>query len=102
MRTAPPPSMVTVPPPSMTVSVVVGSSTVLVTVMVAGATPQSNVTMPPLVRAADRSASVHDAAVPVPTTDVGWLTSAAWMGGVHTAGGGFTPPPSDRKSTRLN
>jgi hypothetical protein len=67
---------------------------VLVTVIVAGADPQSNVTMPPAVRAADSSASVHDAAVPVPTTLVGWLVSTAVMGAVHTGGGGGTLPAS--------
>ncbi len=94
MRTAPPPSIVTVLPPSMTVSIVVGSSIVFVTVIVAGAEPQSNVTMPPAVSAADSFASVHDAAVPVPTTVVGLLVSTAVMGAVHTAGGGGTLPPS--------
>src|SRR5271166_4997225 len=94
MRTAPPPSIVTLPPPSMTVSMPVGSSMVLVTVMVAPAVPQSKVTTPPLVSAADRAASVHDAAVPVPTTVVGLLTSAAWIGAAHTAAGADTAPPS--------
>src|SRR5580692_6236511 len=94
MRTLPPPSIVTTPPPSMTVSMPVGSSRVWVTVMVAAVEPQANVTTPPLVRAADRAASVHDDAVPVPTTVVGLLTSAAWIGAVHTAAGGETAPPS--------
>src|SRR5580658_8845592 len=94
MRTLPPPSIVTTPPPSMTVSVPVGSSRVCVTVMVAPVEPQSNVTTPPLVSAADRAASVHDAAVPVPTTVVGPLTSAAWIGAAHTAIGADTAPPS--------
>src|SRR5580692_2292623 len=94
MRTLPPPSMVTRLPPSMTVSRVVGSSMVAVTVMVAGAAPQSKVTTPPLVSAADSRASVQDAAVPVPTTVAGWLTSAAWIGAVQTAAGGVTSPAS--------
>jgi hypothetical protein len=94
MRTAPPPSIVILPPPSMTVSLPVGSSIVLVTVMVAGAAPQSNVTTPPAVSADESSASVHDEAVPVPTTVVGWLESAAPMGAVHTALGGGTLPAS--------
>src|ERR1700722_15733587 len=94
MRTVPPPSTVTVPPPSMTVSVVVGSSIVCVTVMVAGAEPQAKVTTPPLVNAADSSAGVHEAEVPVPTTVVGLLTSAAAIGAVQMALGGGTEPPS--------
>src|SRR5258708_5549709 len=94
MRTLPPPSIVTTPPPSMTVSTPVGSSMVLVTAMVAAVEPQSKVTTPPLVSAAERAASVHDAAVPVPLTAVGWLRSAAWIGAVHTAAGGDAPPPS--------
>src|SRR5580704_13051932 len=94
MRTLPPPSIVTTPPPSMTVSMPVGSSMVWVTVMVAPVGPQSKVTNPPLVSAADRAVSVHDAAVPVPTTVVGLLTSTAWIGAVQTAVGRTTPPPS--------
>ena len=31
---------------------------------------------------------MQEAAVPVPTTVVGWLTSAAWIGAVQTAAGG--------------
>src|SRR5579862_5809079 len=94
MRTLPPPSIVTTPPPTMTVSRPVGSSRVWVTVTVAPAEPQSNVTTPPLVSAADRAASVHEPAVPLPTTVVGLLTSAAWIGAVHVLGGADTPPPS--------
>src|SRR5258708_9973988 len=93
MRPLPRPSIVTRPPPSMTVSIPVGSSIVLVTVIVAFG-PQSKITTPPLVSAAERTASVHDAAVPVPTTVVGWLASAAWIGAVQTATGRGTPPPS--------
>ncbi len=86
--------MVIVPPPSMTVSLSVGSSMVPVTVMVAGAAPQSKVTVPPAVSAAESSASVHEEGVPVPTTAVGWLVSAAPMGAVQTGLGGGTLPAS--------
>src|ERR1700722_11982162 len=84
--------MVTVPPPSMTVSLLVGSSMVAVTVMVAGAVPQSKVTIPPAVSAVFSSASVHEGAVRVPSTGVCLLVSAAGIGGVHVALGGGPPP----------
>ena len=60
MRVALPPLSVTSLPPSMVVSFVTGSSAV--TVMVTGAVPQSNVTMPPAATAAARAVSVQLAA----------------------------------------
>jgi hypothetical protein len=40
------------------------------------------------------AASVHEAAVPVPTTVVGLLVSTAVMGGVHVAAGVGIPEAS--------
>ena len=75
-------------------SLSVGSASVFVTVMVVGAAPHENVTMPPAVNAAASKASVHDAAVPVPTTVVGLLVSASVMGAAQIGGGGVTPEAS--------
>jgi hypothetical protein len=74
----PPPSSVTTPPPSIVVFVPGGIAISLVTAIVA-APPQSNVTTPPLATATDSACSVHDAAVPVPTTVVGLETLTGWM-----------------------
>src|SRR5919107_1732337 len=82
MRTAPPPSSVILRPPSMTVFLVEGTFNVAVTGMVTGFAPQLNVMMPPAVTAACRALNVQLAAVPVPTTVVGFevLTACAFVG----------------------
>ncbi len=55
--------------------------------MVAGAGPQSNVMTPPAAMAVVRSASVHDAAVPFPTTVVGDETLTGVTFVVHVVAG---------------
>jgi hypothetical protein len=55
-----------------------GGCKVAVTGMVTGLAPQSNVMMPPLLRAACRAANVQLAAVPEPTTLVGLEVSTSW------------------------
>ena len=64
---------------------------VCVTVIVAGAVPQLNVTTPPAVSAVASAASVHEAAVPLPTTFAGALALAGMTGGVQIAAGGVRP-----------
>src|SRR5438874_10287530 len=88
MRTAPAPSSVTVLTPSITVSRSVGSEIVAVMVMVAGAAPQLNVTIPPAASAVASAAAVHESAAPSPTTCVGVATSAGRVGAAQSAGGG--------------
>src|SRR5580658_6436703 len=66
------------PFPSMTVSFVMGGFRVAVTAMVAGALPQSKVTMPPLATAAESALKVQLEAAPVPTTVVGVEVSTSW------------------------
>jgi len=60
---------------------------VAVIVIVTGAGPQSNVTMPPAATALTTAAEVQLAAVPVPTVRVGWLVST----GRAAAGTGACP-----------
>jgi len=79
-------------PPSIVVSFETGTSAV--TVIVTGADPQSNVTTPPPATAAASDFSVQLAAVPVPTTAVGFETSTALAGRSHVAAGGAGAAPS--------
>ena len=93
MRVVSPPLRTTLPPPSIDVSLSTGAASGLVTVIVCSAAPQLNVTMPPRVTAVRSTASVHDAGVPVPTTEVGVVTSTSATGETHLAAGrGGTPP----------
>src|SRR5450759_1118854 len=76
--TATPPSSVIFWPPSMPVFLLLGSSSVAVTRMVTGASPQLKVMTPPLVAAACSWVKVQLSALPVPTTVVGVDTLAGW------------------------
>src|SRR5580658_4382682 len=91
MRVVPPPSSVITPPPSIVVAPFVESSFSDVIGIVA-APPQLNVMIPPVAIADVSAASVHDAAVPVPTTVVGLDVSTGVIGGVHVGGGGAPSP----------
>jgi hypothetical protein len=92
MRLAFPPLNVTAFPPSIVVSFDTGTSEV--TVIVAGADPQSNVTMPPAATAALKACSVQLAADPSPTTVVGLDTSTGLAAGLQTAPGVAGAAPS--------
>src|SRR5205085_2411393 len=59
---------------------------------------QLNVTMPPAVSAPASADSVHDPASPLPTTAVGALTSASWIGAVQMGAGGAIAPSPDAAS----
>lgn len=94
MRVEPPPLSTTDSPPSMTVfaEIVFGD----VSTMVVGAfwvPPHLNVTMPPIASALANAVSVHDAALPSPTTVVGAETSTGIAGGMQElgTGGGAMP-----------
>src|SRR5208283_41265 len=93
MREVPPPLSVTWPAPSMVVSLPTGTSEV--TLMVTGAEPQLNVTMPPLATADRKAASVQLTALPLPTTVVGLDVSTGLAGTTQVAagGGGLWSPP---------
>src|SRR4051812_49706118 len=64
--------------------------------MVTAAVPQLNVTTPPFVTAVFSAANVQLAAVPVPTTVVGWETSAGWApaGSAPVQWVGMVVPPA--------
>src|SRR5690349_16584372 len=77
MRLVWPPESVTLPPPSIT-SLLVLLRTLIVcdSVIVTGFGPQSKVITPPAAAALSTAAEVQLAAVPVPTTRSGTLTSS--------------------------
>src|SRR4051794_15050266 len=78
MRREPPPESVTLPPPSMTSLLVpLRTLAVSVNVIVTGFAPQLKVTTPPAVTAESTAADVQLAAVPLPTTWSGLLTSSS-------------------------
>jgi hypothetical protein len=85
----------------MTVLVVVGTFRVAVTAMVTGAVPQLKVMTPPLVTAVESALNVQLPVVPLPTTVVGFDTSAGWppagIPAEHLPLGfpGIVVPPSD-------
>jgi hypothetical protein len=79
MRILPPPLRVTLLPPSMTSfgAVLLNTFAVCVRTIVTGSGPQSKVITPPFATAATKASPVQLAAVPVPTTVVGFDTSSA-------------------------
>src|SRR4051812_33042006 len=110
MRAFPPPLSVTLLPPSMTTGpVLLKTFAVVVSVIVAGAAPQSKVMTPPFATAATNASAVQLAGVPVPTTVRGLVMLSACAsagtghmplglpagGSVSLAGGGGPPevPP---------
>src|SRR5438105_1136372 len=86
IRVVLPPLNVTLSPPSMTVFLVMGTSDARV--IVAGSLPQLNVTTPPVATAARNAESVQLAAVPLPTTVVGFEVSAGFAGESQSGFGG--------------
>src|SRR2546423_1249678 len=95
MRRWPPPLSVILPPPSMiTRELAFRTFAVSCRVMVSGAGPQLNVTIPPTAIAETSSSEVQLAGVPLPMMRLGWLTStacasagtAAWPLGLPVAG----------------
>src|SRR5262245_45742429 len=97
MRRCPPPLRVTLPPPSSTrLGLVLRTFAVAFMVIVTGAGPQWNVTIPPAATAATTASEVQLAGVPAPITRVGWEVStgrasagtAACPFGLPKVGGG--------------
>src|SRR3954454_12810617 len=80
IRFVPPPERVTLPPPSSTsFAVLLRILRVWLRVIVTGFAPQLNVTTPPAATADTTAAEVQLAAVPLPTTWSGLLTSSRPM-----------------------
>src|SRR3954451_7446396 len=78
MRRRPPPLRVTLPPPSRTTrELALRTFAVAVSRMVTGSGPHENVITPPAATARTTAADVRLAAVPCPTTRVGWDVSTA-------------------------
>src|SRR5579871_6826457 len=94
-RVAPPPSSVILPPPSMIVSCAIAFWAV--NVIVAGAAPQSNTTLPPPVSAVTRAASVQLPAEPVPTVPAAPAGPAA----ASAAASASARPPVRTTRTRI-